>query len=573
VDKLRFHWPLALIAAIALPLLLTHLGSDYMWLDEGDTAVLASNILKFGVPKAWDGVNFFDSDMGARDNDELVMVSHPWLQYYVTAASFALFGENNIAARLPFALAGWLTIIVAYLAVYDVTRNRWAGLCSATLLSLSVQFLLFCRQCRYYSISMLLGTLLIWVFFRMKSAATCTLFTIAAILLFHSQPFGIVLVASLGLTAFIYPGFIAQRRWVLIAGPVIAVGTLPWIALAYRGYGQNSKVVQSVMQFLGRLVQYAIEFASVTPLIGIVVLGLIYGWWAVLRRRGESTSLEVSQEVMTQDELGFLLFGLVTLVLYEIAVSTSESTDDLWHIGIRHTTAVVPIAAMLAGMLIVKVSSGRAGIWLPLLLIAVFTRFAQLTPWIFWGHKVTTFDGHEVVEAHLPRNFSDRYLNAGQQLMFLRDLWHQNPGTVANVCEFLRQHANPGDVLITNYDWEPIYFYTHLRQALKILPHYPIYEAARRKGLPNSLFNVDHARWIVWRPIWEGYVEYYGEDLEKEILSKGGRATKVAEFEDTIWENRPEIHLHRFSGNKYFFTAPENILPAQIFRVDWPDSQ
>jgi hypothetical protein len=87
------------MAALALPLLSIHLGADYMWLDEADTAVLASNILKFGVPKAWDGVSFIDSDMGARENDELVMVSHPWRQYYIAAASFALLGENNVAAR------------------------------------------------------------------------------------------------------------------------------------------------------------------------------------------------------------------------------------------------------------------------------------------------------------------------------------------------------------------------------------------------------------------------------------------------------------------------------------------
>ena len=32
------QWPLVLVAAIALPLLLAHLGSDYLWLDEADTA-------------------------------------------------------------------------------------------------------------------------------------------------------------------------------------------------------------------------------------------------------------------------------------------------------------------------------------------------------------------------------------------------------------------------------------------------------------------------------------------------------------------------------------------------------
>src|SRR5205823_11628458 len=60
-----------------------------------DTAALASNILKFGVPKAWDGGAFLDSDHGARLNRDLVMVTHPWIQYYLTAAAFLVFGENT----------------------------------------------------------------------------------------------------------------------------------------------------------------------------------------------------------------------------------------------------------------------------------------------------------------------------------------------------------------------------------------------------------------------------------------------------------------------------------------------
>ena len=40
------------------------------------------------------------------------MISRPWLQYYVAAASFAVFGESPWAARFPFALAGLATILL-----------------------------------------------------------------------------------------------------------------------------------------------------------------------------------------------------------------------------------------------------------------------------------------------------------------------------------------------------------------------------------------------------------------------------------------------------------------------------
>jgi hypothetical protein len=82
-----------------------NLGSGWLWADEGDTALLASNIVKFGVPKACHGITFTDSDFGTRENDQLVTVSSPWLQYYLAAGSFLFFGENTFTTRPPFALA------------------------------------------------------------------------------------------------------------------------------------------------------------------------------------------------------------------------------------------------------------------------------------------------------------------------------------------------------------------------------------------------------------------------------------------------------------------------------------
>src|SRR5260370_33357133 len=99
---------------IGAGLIFTNLGSGYLWADEGDTAVLASNILKFGVPRAWDGVTFMDSDFGARVNNDLVMVSSPWLQYYLAAESFWPLGEKSFAARFLYAFAGLITFLLIY---------------------------------------------------------------------------------------------------------------------------------------------------------------------------------------------------------------------------------------------------------------------------------------------------------------------------------------------------------------------------------------------------------------------------------------------------------------------------
>lgn len=569
------HWPFAVLAALGLALLLTGLGSDYLWEDEGDTAVLASNILKYGVPKAWDGVTFIDSDRGARDNDDLVMVSHPWVQYYVAAASFLVFGQNTFSARLPFALAGWLTLLLVYAFVWRITANRWAAFCAAALMVLSVQFLLYSRQCRNYSLNMLLTCWLFWIFFRMKSARGCALFTVAAILLFHTNPIGLVPIGVLGILTLIYRPFAPQRRWFWLATPAILILTLPWLALARGGYSENTQQVQSIGQFFERFAQYLIECASVTPLIGSIVLLAICLMRSRDQRKGNKSRKKSNSVsgVLEKNEAALLVTVFATLFSYALAMALTESTRDLWFMGLRYTPAMIPLVAMVAGILIVKVARARVAIWLPLLLLFGLTKLALVTPWFSLEDKgaiAAQPDQIQPIEAHVPSEVLDRFLGAGQ-LAFLRDLGQKNPGTLGQACEFLQKNAKPGDVLLANYGWEPLYFYTRLPQALKILSGYPIYNAARRKGLPEYVFGVDHARWVVWRFAWDGYLGYYPATVEQQILAQGGRLTPVATLKESRWENREDIHFRRFSGERYLFPWSKRYGPAVIFRVDWRD--
>src|SRR5438093_10109909 len=225
-ERLRPHWPFTLVAILGLALVLSNLGKDYLWADEGDTAVLAANIIKGGVPKAWDGVTFVDSDKGARLNHDLVMVTSPWLQYYLTAASFSALGENTFSARL-----------------------------------------------------------------------------------------------------------------------------------------------------------------------------------------------------------------------------------------------------------IVSIAQHRALVWVPLLLIFALTNLAQITPWVLWADKNPNPE-NKIVAVHVPQRIIDGLFATGS-LLFIRDLFRSNPGTLAASCEFLRKNAKPSDVVITNYESEPLYFHTRLPQGMKIMKQDSIYQIAQ----------------------------------------------------------------------------------------------
>lgn len=565
-ELLQLHWPLALIAVAGLALMLTGLSVDYLWGDEGDTAVLGANVLKFGLPKAWDGVTFTDADLGARDNDALVMVSHPWLQYYAAAASFALFGENAFAARLPFALAGCATLIVVYLFAWRVSRSRIAALCAAALLLLSPQFLLYARQSRYYTLAMLLTCVVFWIFLEMNSARRCAFFVAASVLLFHSFPVAIVPLLALGILSFAYRPLAPQRRWIIIAAPFVVALTAPWLLLARAGYAENSMPVHSIGAFFARFLQFLIECTSVTPLIGAAALLCVCAFVPRLRRQ------------VTSKERALIVMIVATLLVYGLTMAATEATNALWYLGVRYTSAVIPLVAMLAGIAIARCSSARVSLSLLLLCVFSLTNISQLTPWMLWSSNGVVRIGNNLVAAHVPRRFNEALLRTGLW-MLVRDFGRPNPGVTAQSCEFLSTYASRGEIVIANADWDPLYFHTHLPQGFKILPSFPIYPAARAKALPEYVFTVADARWIIWRPYWEGVDDYRWDDVAAEIRARGGRIEHVADIDETITENREDIFFHRFSGDRYLFSrpsssltepAPETLPRGAIFRVDWP---
>jgi hypothetical protein len=582
LHQLRRHWSLAVVAIVGAVLIFTNLGSDYLWEDEGDTAALASNVLKFGVPKAWDGGAFLDSDHGARLNRDLVMVTHPWIQYYLTAASFLVFGENTFAARIPFAIAGWMSILFVYLFVWRLFGNRLTAFSAAALLVFSVQFLLYAKQCRYCALNMLLVVWLFWTFFKMNSARDCVVFILASVFLFHTHPYGIAPVVALGALSLIYRPFVIQRRWILFATPAIALLTLPWLALSSlssSGSALNTTAAQSAGEFIERCAQAFIESTSVTPLIGSIILFLIAALSIRWKRKdtidaAPPDSASAEQQAGTRffetNEMSLVLSALVTILFYALATAITQSSDSLWLAGMRYASAVLPLAAMVAALAIAKVS--RTSVLFSILLLLVFglTKLAQLTPWVAGNPSGLIHFGKYSVGAHVPAKMVDRFLGTGL-MAYTHDLWRENPGTVAKSCKFLRENARPGDVLIVNYGMEPTYFYTRLPQAMGILPEYPVYQRARELGLPERVFGVDHARWIVWRSAWETGPGYAINDVLRELTERGGRITSVMEMEETVWENREDIHFHRFSDGSYLFPRTQTFPSSRIARVDWPN--
>lgn len=152
-----------LLFAFALFLLFDRLDGRLLWGDEAETALLAKNVLRFGIPRTVDGVNHITVLGNFRDeNTAHIWTWAPWLQEYITAGTYLVFGATTWTSRAPFAAIGWGSVVLLAYVAYQIYRDHRIALASALLVGSSEVFLLHARQCRYYTITVFAEILLIY---------------------------------------------------------------------------------------------------------------------------------------------------------------------------------------------------------------------------------------------------------------------------------------------------------------------------------------------------------------------------------------------------------------------------
>jgi 4-amino-4-deoxy-L-arabinose transferase-like glycosyltransferase len=235
----------AVVLAFAFFLLFYHLDGHLLWGDEAETAVLAKNVAQFGVPRTFDGTNYLILHGTVDETRDHVWIWSPWLQEYFAASSFIFFGPTTWAARAPFALIGWGSLVVLALVAYKIYRSHRLALASVVLLGTSEVFLLHARQCRYYSISVFGEILLIYGIHQLlaQNRRGIWLAALALVVQFYSN----YIIAAANLPALFFLAWMLRKqgkRAVLSVAAVpgiLIVAALPWMIYAHP-WGQTRVV-------------------------------------------------------------------------------------------------------------------------------------------------------------------------------------------------------------------------------------------------------------------------------------------------------------------------------------------
>ncbi len=527
-------WLLAILL-IASPLYLYALDRPIFWQDEAEQALHARRILETGLPLVGEGAERISQEEGIEAGWRGLQLYHGFLPIYVTAASFAVFGESTWAGRIPFALCGLLVVVLTYaLARHRLATARLA----AALVAFSVPFILHARQCRYYAITALGLAAVLLAYRRLLGRKRGARWQLAlagsALALTHDVVF---LSASSALGAHMLLWERGDRGlWTRfltsLVAPVILCGG--WLALTTTSgrylLVRRTSFEASLSYFLAETNAHLLPW----PLLAIPLLAL-----ALCGRRGNPWEDAAARD---RRSLAALLFMTAVMVI----LSTS-----LIYPHFRVLVPLAPAAAVAAALCLEPLLGGGR-------------RAAKLGCVAIAGLLLLT---------DLPRLVAEAPFRAAGWLPAARHasgmppfplaslaarIHEDRPGPVATVIEHLHDHAGAGDSILTSYGDLPLRFYTDLivyggRSGVLpppgVRPDWiwirartrALHAILRKQGVEGANPTLAALRWTLEHADPDAYETYR------------------LPVNDRNWEHRPDPDL--------FFLLPERAAPAvQLMR-------
>jgi len=358
----------------------------------------------------------------------------PWLQIYLAALSFELWGLNTVAGRLPFALAGAACVVLIYVMIKKYFNDLpWARL-SSLFLALSVPFLLHSRQCRYYALGAFLVLICIY-FFRSKWQTRTVPFVILVMalaflfytnyLLFFSFSFALFLAAIT-----FYRDELPLAKVVALCLSVF-VFTFPSL-LSFRLGQQFTFLNLSLFGIFFR--EYFIDlFTFIIPLpIFLVIM------WKL-----SQSAIKKSTISITPDER-FILFLMLVIILNIASLSLIPQ------FFFRYLVHLYPLSFIILGWVVVRLYRYQklSGVLLAILIGLTNWLHVQPLEWVHLINRPRYNDFQMLTFTNVPLK------------LYLSEMFVKYPDVNQSLINYFLKNAHSSDTIVTTYDDLPLMFYT-----------------------------------------------------------------------------------------------------------------
>ncbi|WP_420266601.1 glycosyltransferase family 39 protein [Candidatus Magnetominusculus dajiuhuensis] len=424
---------LTIITAMAM---FYNLGGRPLWGDEAETAVLAANVMKYGLPVSTDGKNTITLYGKAVDsNDNNVWTWRPWLDEYLTAASFSMLGKSTVAARLPFAFLGLLSAILLARLVYKIYETHETTIIAVLCLITSELFILHARQCRYYSVVIFAEIWLILGLYRIirgRGRSGAFHMSMALATAFYCNY--IIVIGNI--IAIVFTVILVQERrqriwrYVISGFAAFALMAAPWILYA-RPWSQAGQLNNRL--YIPKLHYYAVEINFHMFPFALLLIPAAYFIFRRFSGGGQNISIEKTPIQPAQKDVELFLWIVIPLQLAIISIMPG--------LFVRYFVPLIPVFCILQAALLVRYVKVGLLRYALVGLLCLTNILSILGLYFFrYGHKP-----------------------AFPIINLMRSIATPYEGRLDDVAAFLKKEATPNDSILVFDSEFPLIFYTDMR--------------------------------------------------------------------------------------------------------------
>jgi len=522
---------LLLATPILIFLIFANLGNQFLWYDEAQNAVLAKSVIAHGYPKASIGNFLVQTD--ETYGPGLAYIAQPWLQNYLCAFSFILFGESNTTARVLFAILGFLSLYLLYYLAKRLFEDTFLARLTFFIAATSVPFLLHLRQSRYYSLTIFLTLILLITYldFLDKRKARGAVFVLVSFLLFHAN-FGsaIGVLGALFIHYLLIERYPDPKRFIKLYIWTFCL-ILPWVFI-YKIWSQGaegnffSSLATNAKFYLSKINGYFFPYRFL--IVALFFIHIVQRF--ILRRK-----IDAGMDARAKKGLIFIGFVFAVNLIFLLFVDFSS---------VRYIIYVIPLLFMAEAFIIKRVYIWNKFVGLACAFLLCFTNVLNTSifplllrpalPLIsgisnrFYNSKVIGAKDHKRIEKEL-KKLARKAKVRTYFFDYVYEITHDYDGPMEGVVRYLLKHSKPGETVKTHsFNANPIYLYTGLNVDIDFSKEtYPEWIFLRDYWTENTFYDTAYFRKIKKR--------YKRIDLD---------------YPDIWWENRPDDLSHH-----YFRTA------------------
>ncbi len=517
-----------IVLAGSLFFLFFNLGHYALWDDEATTALYAQSVWRTGDTYALLDHHLIAYDSGI-DLKGLYSRYMPPLPFYLAAVFVANFPGSAFAARLPFAICGLLAVGMMLLWLWrsGASLKTW-GLTAIGILC-NVSLMLFSRQCRYYSISILMAILLAFLYFyRDERIKTSAAITVTSLLLFSSNYLSYAAVYACLIVDYLFWG----RKTRPIPYPQLAIIFVPQFLIG--------GLIFNIFNPLGKDLWEHYTYAQFWRGKAALLLESFYSLNACELGVGILILLAPILYLFTRDNLlrCFVASGIYLLVVGLLSPPLSKIGTT-----VRYLAPLIPLCILTTALSIQALTIRLKWLSIPLAVFAFGTNVLHGGPWGLTDNK-TKFS--RVLA-------QDRFRST--VIEFTKELISPPPSAYRVTSAWINQNLTEGDTLwvMPSYAAYPLMYHAPK----------PTY-AWQLKGVSESFKGLSAIHFMYQIP--PDYVIAFGPYVgivQDELVALEKRGVHYVQIQqiDQYWYDltRPELFWHSFRKIENYSSTSEAV--------------